>query len=98
PGTRLATYLGPGQVAQLNAMTQGQFSHPIANGTAHSILLLLANLPGEVPAFEEIREQVLKEHRRRGNDEALRQYLTQLRDDADIQTNKALLNADGSAP
>jgi hypothetical protein len=94
PATRLANYLGAGQAEQLSEMTAGQFSVPVANGSAYSILLLVAKMPGDTPAFEDIREQVTKEHRRRGNDEALRDYLEQLRDDADIQHNRAGLYPD----
>lgn len=94
PTTRLANYLGPSLTQASQALAPGQFSKPLASGNSWVILQLLEKRPGEAPPFAAIRDQVVREYQRRGNDQALRNYLDELRADADVRINNSRLQAE----
>jgi hypothetical protein len=48
------------------------------------VLQVLERQPDQAPRFEDVRTQVLAEFRRRAGDAALRQYIAELRQHADI--------------
>ena len=97
PSNRLANYLGPSLTLASEALAPGQFSKPLASGTSWVILALVEKLPGKTPPLAAIRDQVLREYQRRGNDQALRDYLDELRANADVRINQSLLQA-GQVP
>ncbi|MEH6569232.1 MAG: peptidyl-prolyl cis-trans isomerase [Halioglobus sp.] len=94
PTNRLANYLGPSLTQASEALAPGQYSKPLASGSSWVILALLEKRPGETPQLAVIRDQVLREYQRRGNDQALRDYLDELRADADVRINKSRLQAE----
>ena len=91
PQNRLPNYLGPSLARAASELEPGQFTPPIPSGGSFVILGLLEKVPGQTPALEKIRDQVTREYRRRQNDEALRDYLADLKSSADIRINKPLL-------
>jgi parvulin-like peptidyl-prolyl isomerase len=86
PLVKLSDYLGPTAVRTLQAMKVGDVSDPVRSGTGYNVLQLVDSRPGDPPAFEDIEALVLNEYRRRAADEALRRYLDDLRERADIVT------------
>jgi hypothetical protein len=95
PATRLPNYLGPSQARAVAALEPGQVTAPLTSGDAIVLLGLVNKLDGETPPLSEVHEQVLREYQRRENDQALRDYLDELRADSDIRLNKAQLQAPG---
>lgn len=91
PASRLPGYLGPSQAAIAGELTRGQISQPIDSGDHWTILQLLDRVPGQSPPLSEIHDQVQREFQRRGNDQALRTHLDELRADADVRINTPLL-------
>ena len=53
--------------------------------TSQSLFKLQEATPSVLPAFEDIEPQVRREWVRRAGDQALREYLDQLRDDGDVR-------------
>lgn len=84
PRTKLEQYLGPTLAAAAMRLGPGAVSEPIvATGGLHVLRVLEAE-PDGVPPLAEIRDVVEGEYRRRRGEEALREYLGHLRDDATI--------------
>ncbi len=85
PAAKLGDYLGPTALRTVFAMQPGEVSEPVRSNTGYHVLVLLARTPGDAPAFEDIKPQILAEFRRRGTDRALRQYLDELRSAAEVE-------------
>ena len=64
-------------------------SEPVRTGTGIHVLELLERERDSVPPFDEIREQVHGEWRRRQGERALRDYLDDLRAAAEVETASA---------
>jgi parvulin-like peptidyl-prolyl isomerase len=84
PAAKLGEYLGPTAVRTALALPQGGVSDPVRSQTGYHVLQVVAKQAGEPPPFEEIKPLVLAEYRRRTADQALRDYLDDLRSRADI--------------
>lgn len=84
PAAKLRDYLGPALAAAAAELPVGGFSRPLTGSTGIHLLQLLAAEPAAAPPFEEVREQVAAESRRRAGDRALREYLDALRANAEI--------------
>lgn len=91
PPNKLRQYIGPKLTSQAMLMNSGTFSEPIDDGSGYSILFLIANEQSTPMALDSIRDQVANEYRRRSGDQALRNYLLQLRQQADIQIDESFL-------
>jgi len=85
PAAKLADYLGPTVLRAVLELEVGAVSEPVRSSTGYHVLQLLERSGASVPDFAEVREQVLAEFRRRRADEALRDYLEDLRSRADIE-------------
>jgi hypothetical protein len=84
PILKVREYLGPTVAYSLNDLEVGQWSEPIRSGTGLHIVQLVEREPARVPEFASIRDQVETEWRRREGDKALRAYLEELREDAEV--------------
>jgi parvulin-like peptidyl-prolyl isomerase len=84
-------YLGPTLAGAVQTLEPGQWSAPLIVDAQLHILYLAAQGPGWEPSFEDIRDQVLAEFRRRQGEQALRRYLANLRKDRDIRVNSDAL-------
>lgn len=91
PALKLREYLGPTALKVAMALETGAISEPVRSGMGTHVIQLLDRERAYTPPFEEIREQVAKEWRRKLGDRALRAYLDGLRDD--IEVVKALPSA-----
>ena len=84
PLSKISDYLGPALASQVSMLERGVFSRPLKdNGDLH-ILQLLDYRPEVFPPFEEARPVLEAEYLRRAGDEALRQYLTWLRQRSEV--------------
>ena len=72
------------------ALEPGGVSDPARSATGYHVLQLVDREEGRVPLLEEIEKEVRAELRRRAGDVALREYLDELRERADVRTVKTL--------
>ncbi len=77
PPSTLQNYLGPRLTARALTLPVGQRTEPIGDG--RFVLESLEVQPGAAPPFEQIREQVRVEARRRADEAAVRALLANLR-------------------
>jgi hypothetical protein len=85
PALKLREYLGPTATRTLLGMQVGEVSDPVRSGMGFHVLRLVAREPDRRPELGEIEDEVRAEYRRRSGDRALRDYLDQLRRDADLR-------------
>lgn len=90
PPAKLRDYLGPTALQAVMALAPGETSAPLRGAGGFRIFRLLQREPPRLPPFEEIREQVQAEWRRRAGDEALRRYLDELRERAEVAVRPQL--------
>jgi parvulin-like peptidyl-prolyl isomerase len=90
PPAKLREYVGPTVLRAAQLAPVGAWSAPVRSGSGYHVLRVLEREPEHTPPLAEIREQVQAEWVRRGGDRALRSYLDELREDADVQVADAL--------
>jgi parvulin-like peptidyl-prolyl isomerase len=91
PVSKLRGYLGPSLTQAAMALTPGQVSAVLPDQSGFTILQLLSLEPGTPPPLQSIREQVTREFQRRAGDQALRDYLAQLRSEAELAIDSQFL-------
>jgi parvulin-like peptidyl-prolyl isomerase len=79
PASKLGEYLGPTALRVVLELPVGTISDPVRSHTGYHILQAMVRLPGEAPPFAEIKPAVLAEFRRRAADQALKDYIEDLR-------------------
>ncbi|MCP4005396.1 MAG: hypothetical protein GY725_14485 [bacterium] len=84
PATKLREYVGPTALRTALALADGEFSDPVRSGMGYHVLWRLASEPDYTPELSEIEVPVQSEWRRRTGDRALREYLDELRTDAEV--------------
>ena len=84
PVQKLREYLGPSATRRVMELDPGAVSEPLPSGSGWQILQLVEREPAFVPPLAELREVVRAELVRRRGDQALRDYLDQLRERADL--------------
>jgi parvulin-like peptidyl-prolyl isomerase len=90
PLPSLREYVGPSAARAAAAMAAGEVSDPVRGSAGYSVLVLVAREAGDVPPLSDVREEVRVEWRRRSGDTALRTYLDELRERADVRVPDAL--------
>lgn len=90
PPAKLRDYLGPTALQAVMALAPGEISAPLRGAGGFRIFRLLQREPPRLPPFEEIIKQVQAEWRRRAGDEALRRYLDELRERAEVAVRPQL--------
>ncbi len=90
PAAKLREYLGPTVTRAALELEPGAISLPLRSSTGYHVLQLVDREPGAVPPLDRIREEVRAELRRRAGDQALRAYLAELREHADLLLSRAL--------
>lgn len=85
PANRLQVYLGPTQTEVAMKLQTGEISPVLEDGKTRVILLCAQRVDSEAPPLEAIREQVVTEYQRRAAEVRLREYLDNLRDDAEVR-------------
>jgi len=84
PPMKLRQYIGPTALRRVLAMTKGAVGEPVHTGTGVHVFVLRDREAPRTPPLDEIREQVRAEWVRRAGDRALRKYLDDLRERADV--------------
>ncbi len=90
PAPKLREYLGPTATRAALALAVGEVSDPLRTSAGFQVLWLADREEPRVPPLDAIREEVRSELRRRGGDEALRRYLDELRERADVRVRSQL--------
>lgn len=85
PALKLREYVGPTALRAAEALAVGEVGEPVRSGVGMHVLVMADAIPALTPPFDEIRDQVENEWRRRSGDRALRAYLDQLRDEGDVE-------------
>jgi len=90
PLPTLREYIGPTAARAAETMAAGEISEPVRGSAGYAVLVLVAREPGDVPPLADVREEVRVEWRRRAGDTALRTYLDELRERADVRAPDVL--------
>ena len=85
PASKLREYLGPSATRRAMELEVGAVSEPLPSGSGWQILHVVERERGFVPPLEELRDAVRAELVRRRGDQALRDYLDELRERADLR-------------
>jgi len=90
PLNKLADYLGPTALRRAQALAVGGVSEPVRSGSGYHVLQLLDRQSGGTQSFEAVKPQVIAELRREAGDRAMRAYLDDLRNRADVVVSPEL--------
>jgi parvulin-like peptidyl-prolyl isomerase len=90
PPAKLREYVGPTVLRAALEAPLGEWRGPVRSGSGYSVLEVVEREPASTPPLAEIREQVQAEWVRRGGDRALRRYLDDLRDEAEVSVASEL--------
>lgn len=90
PPAKLREYVGPTVLRSALDAELGVWTAPVRSGAGYHVLAVVEREPAATPPLAEIRELVKSEWVRRGGDRALRRYLDQLRDEAEVQIAEKL--------
>lgn len=85
PAAKLREYVGPTVLRTALELREGEHSDPVRSGTGYHVIELVERQPDAVPPLAEIRDQVRAEWLRRAGDRALRDYLDELRERAEVR-------------
>jgi len=85
PPAKLREYVGPTVLRSALAAELGAWSEPVRSGAGYHVLSVVEREPPSTPPLAEIREQVQIEWTRRSGDRALRRYLDDLREEAEVR-------------
>jgi parvulin-like peptidyl-prolyl isomerase len=85
PVAKLREYLGPSATRVAIALEPGGVSDPVKSGSGWHVILLVDREVAVTPPLSEVRTEVAAELVRRKGDEALRSYLDDLRERADVR-------------
>ncbi len=90
PPAKLREYIGPTALRAVSELSVGEVSEPVRSGTGVHVFRLVDKEDQRVPGYAEISSLVRNEWVRRAGDRALRSYLDDLRDRADVITASEL--------
>jgi hypothetical protein len=82
-------YLGPTVARAAAGLDTGEVSVPLRSGSGYQVLLMRERIPGATASFDEMRAQVRAEVLRSRGDQALRDYLLELRESADLRIEES---------
>jgi hypothetical protein len=104
PPSKVRDYVGPIILQSLEELAVGEWSEPIESGGGVYLARVIDREPPIIPAFEEVEGLVRQDLRRRRGDQALRDYLDDLRSRTPVAVNDALFSearsgsTEGSSP
>ncbi len=90
PPAKLREYVGPTALRAVMELAAGAVSAPVRSGMGLHVFQLIEREEAHVPAFEQVTAQVQAEWVRRAGDRALRGYLDDLREAAQLQSLETL--------
>lgn len=76
---KLRDYLGASALAAVLALEPGESTAPLAIGRGARVLTLVERVPGQARSFEDARDEVAVEYRRRAGEDHVRAFLAQRR-------------------
>ncbi len=85
PIAKLREYLGPTAARVAQELDVGGTSEPQRSASGYHVIVLLDRSPGFAPPLSEVEDEVRAELRRRAGERALRAYLDDLRERADVR-------------
>lgn len=85
PATKLREYIGPTPTNLAATLETGATSEPVKGGRSWYVVRMIDREPAFTPPLDEVEDEVRAEMLRRAGDDALRSYLDQLRDRADVR-------------
>ena len=86
PPAKLREYVGPTALRAVMELAPGAISAPVRSGTGYHVFRLVEREEPQLPPYEQIAEHVRAEWVRRAGDRALRGYLDDLREQAQVVT------------
>lgn len=92
PASKIRDYVGPIVLQSLEALAIGEWSAPIGSGGGLYLARVIAREPRIVPAFEDVENLVQQDLKRRRGDEALRDYLADLRTRTSVVINESVFS------
>lgn len=90
PPTKLRDYLGPTALRTALELDVGEVSDPVRSGTGYHVLQVAERQADTAPTLDEVRPQVVAEFRRQASEQALRNYLDELRAGAEVKVREPL--------
>ena len=98
PPSKVRDYVGPIILKALAKLAVGEWSDPIESGGGIYLARVLDREPPIIPPLEEVEGLVRQDLRRRRGDQALRDYLDDLRSRTPIDVNETVFSASKSGP
>lgn len=92
PAAKLREYVGPTATRAVLDLAPGGVSDPVRGSGGQRVLVLVDREEGYVPPLDEIQREVEAEWVRRAGEDALRRYLDELRERADLRVADPLPN------
>ena len=86
----LPRLIGPKLAKTIDMLKLNEISLPIETSSGYSLAILKDRKAKQTPSYEEVKEAVLKEYRRRSRDELMSTLLDELKQKAEIRKNKNL--------
>jgi hypothetical protein len=93
PPSKVRDYVGPIILQSLEELAVGEWSEPIESGGGLYLARVIDREPQIIPAFEEIEDLVRQDLKRRRGDQALRDYLDDLRSQIPVAINESVFSA-----
>lgn len=88
---KLEDYLGPTVLRGVAGAAEGEVVGPLRSGNGYHVVRVVERRPGEVPRFEDVRDEVRAEHRRRAGERRLHALLEAQRRAARIRVARGVL-------
>ncbi len=92
PASKIRDYLGPRLLATIESLEVGEWSDPVESETGFHLVQLVDREPPVTPPLEEVRALVRQDLERRRGDDALRQYLDELRAWIPVSVDESILS------
>jgi hypothetical protein len=93
PPSKVRDYVGPIVLQSLGALVLGEWSEPIESGGGFYVARVIEREPRIIPAFEQVEDLVRQDLKRRRGDQALRDYLDDLRTRTPVAINESVFSA-----
>ena len=90
PPAKLREYVGPSVLRVALEAEPGAWSAPVRSGMGYHVIAVIEREPASTPPLAEMCEQVNAKWVRDGGDRALRRYLDELREEADVRVAEPL--------
>jgi len=93
PPSKVRDYVGPIILQTLEVLKVGEWSEPIESGGGFYVARVIEREPQIIPAFEQVEDLVRQDLKRRRGDQALRDYLDDLRTRTPVAINESVFSA-----